>query len=145
IRRFSPAAEKTFNLLMSDVGRPLSGVRHNLIAPEDYDAASALRPPERVAPYPVEDVVREVIDTMSVSELKVRDKDGRWYLLRARPYLTLDNKIDGAVLVVVDINDLKRSEEALRRALQFDEAVMTNMGEGLYTVDTEGLVLSMNP
>jgi PAS domain S-box-containing protein len=29
--------------------------------------------------------------------------------------------------------------------LQFDEAVMRNMGEGLYTLDSEGRVTSMNP
>src|SRR5438876_2801851 len=34
---------------------------------------------------------------------------------------------------------------AVRRAVEFDEAVMKNMGEGLYTVDAQGLVTSMNP
>ena len=45
----------------------------------------------------------------------MRDKDGRWYSLRVRPYMTLDNKVDGAVLVLVDIDALKRSEQAARR------------------------------
>ncbi len=39
---------------------------------------------------------------------------------------------------------LRESREQLRQALQFDEAVMANMGEGLYTVDRNGLVMSMN-
>src|SRR5262249_44080438 len=34
---------------------------------------------------------------------------------------------------------------SLRRAKQFDDAVMENMGEGLYTVDSQGLVTFMNP
>jgi len=46
---------------------------------------------------------------------------------------------------VNDITERKRAEEALRRAVEFDQAVMTNMGEGLYTVDAQGLVTSMNP
>jgi PAS domain S-box-containing protein len=46
---------------------------------------------------------------------------------------------------ITDITERKRAEQALRRAVDFDEAVMTNMGEGLYTVDAEGLVTSMNP
>ena len=44
-----------------------------------------------------------------------------------------------------DISDRKRSEETLRRNVEFDEAVMTNMGEGLYTVDAQGLVTFVNP
>jgi PAS domain S-box-containing protein len=46
---------------------------------------------------------------------------------------------------VNDITERKRAEEALQRALAFDQAVMTSMGEGLYTVDAQGLVTSMNP
>ena len=41
--------------------------------------------------------------------------------------------------------ELHGSRERLRQALEFDEAVMTNMGEGLYTVNNEGLVTSINP
>jgi PAS domain S-box-containing protein len=41
--------------------------------------------------------------------------------------------------------DLEHAEQGLRRAKEFDEAVMTNMGEGLYTVDRDGVVTSMNP
>jgi PAS domain S-box-containing protein len=41
--------------------------------------------------------------------------------------------------------ELHASRDKLQRALEFDEAVMTNMGEGLYTVNNEGLVTSMNP
>lgn len=47
--------------------------------------------------------------------------------------------------VTRDIRELAASREALRRSLEFDEAVMKNMGEGLYTVDVQGLVTSMNP
>lgn len=40
---------------------------------------------------------------------------------------------------------LRESEGAVRAALEFRDAVTNNMGEGLYTVDAEGLVTSMNP
>jgi PAS domain S-box-containing protein len=60
---------------------------------------------------------------------------------------------EAAVLgVAVDITErqqteeaLRRGQEELRRALAFDDAVMSNMGEGLYTVDAEGRVTFMNP
>ncbi len=44
-----------------------------------------------------------------------------------------------------DITQRKEAEQALRRTLGFNEAIMMNMGEGLYTVDAEGLVTFMNP
>lgn len=40
---------------------------------------------------------------------------------------------------------MRESEGALRAALEFQYAVTNDMGEGLYTVDAEGLVTSMNP
>jgi two-component system, chemotaxis family, CheB/CheR fusion protein len=96
LRRFSAQAEKQLNLLATDVGRPLSSVRHNLDLSD------------------LEAFVGEVIATVREHEREVRDKDGRWYSLRVRPYLTVDNKVDGAVLVLVDIDELKRSEQAAR-------------------------------
>ena len=41
--------------------------------------------------------------------------------------------------------ELEQARESLHRAKQFDDAVMENMGEGLYTVDSQGLVTFMNP
>lgn len=47
--------------------------------------------------------------------------------------------------MAIDITDQKVAEDNLRRRMEFDEAIMSNMGEGLYTVDVDGLVTSMNP
>ena len=55
-------------------------------------------------------------------ECDVRDKNGRWFSLRVRPYISLDNKVDGAVLVLVEI-------DALKRALEFAEAVIETVRE----------------
>jgi two-component system CheB/CheR fusion protein len=38
----------------------------------------------------------------------VRDSAGHWYSLRIRPYVTLDNKIDGASIVLIDIDAIRR-------------------------------------
>ena len=109
IRRFTPQAEKLFNLLATDVGRPLGGIKHNLDFPD------------------LEQFIAEVIDTVSVREREVQDKDGHWYVLRVRPYLTLDNKIDGAVLMLVDINALKQTEQEISRARDFAQAVIESV------------------
>ena len=56
-------------------------------------------------------LVASVIDSLSPHEGAVRSKDGRWYSLRIRPYVTLDNKIDGASIVLVDIDALRRAPD----------------------------------
>jgi PAS domain S-box-containing protein len=60
--------------------------------------------------------------------------------------------VRGWVAVIMDISQRREMEDALRTSEQryrelseFHQAVVANMGEGLYTVDTQGLVTSANP
>ena len=126
IRRFSVPAEKQLNLMASDVGRPFSHVRHNLAVTD------------------LESFITEVIDSVRASEREVQDKDGRWFSLRLRPYMTPDNKVDGAVLVLVDINDLKRSELAIASAREYAENIIGTMREPLLVLDPHLRVESVN-
>jgi len=55
-------------------------------------------------------------------------------------------------LLHAELDERRRIEEALRQvhaqlqhAFEFDQAVMASMSEGLYTIDREGLLTSMNP
>ena len=86
IRRFTPMAEQVLNLIPSDVGRPLGDMKTNIEAPE----------------VELEQLTREVIDSVHMKELEVRDRTGRSYLLRIRPYKNQENRIDGAVLAFTD-------------------------------------------
>jgi len=61
-----------------------------------------------------------------------------------RPYLTLDNEVDGAVLVIVDINDLKRSEFAIASARDYAENIIGTMREPLLVLDPDLRVESVN-
>jgi two-component system CheB/CheR fusion protein len=105
IRRFDPQAEKQFDLLAADLGRPIGHIRHELVL------GDATQPP-----LDLEGLSAEVVSIGREQEREVRDKGGHWYSLRVRPYLTLDNKVNGAVIVLVDIDTLKRSEQALRES-----------------------------
>ena len=49
------------------------------------------------------------------------------------------------VTTSVEIISEKSSQDFLRQKAEFDDAVMSNMSEGLYTVDENGLVSYMNP
>jgi two-component system CheB/CheR fusion protein len=105
IRRFTVMAEKLFNLIGTDIGRPIGDIKLNLNVPD------------------LPRILAEVIDTMTTRELETQDRTGRWYLLRVRPYRTLDNKIDGAVILLFDIDSLKQSQGVLeRQARLLDQA-----------------------
>ena len=99
IRRFTPMAEKLFNLIPSDVGRPFSDIHPNISVTNLATLAAA------------------TIDTLSTHEQEVRDQSDRWYSLRIRPYKTTDNQIDGAVISLIDIDALKRSSMLLEFAI----------------------------
>lgn len=98
IRRFTPLAEKVFNLIPTDMGRPISDIKSNL----------------RVADLVA--LIVAVIDTLTPHEAEVQDQAGHWFLLRIRPYITLDNKIDGASVVLLDIDSIKRKAAAATAA-----------------------------
>jgi two-component system CheB/CheR fusion protein len=86
LRRATPAARGAFNILPTDIGRPLSELRPNIDVPD------------------LENILREVIETLGTRERRVTDKEGRPYSLRVRPYRTTENKIDGVVITLVDID-----------------------------------------
>ena len=53
--------------------------------------------------------LHEVIDNVATVERQVTDDEGLWYSLRVRPYQTRDNHVDGAIMTLVDIDELHRS------------------------------------
>lgn len=97
IRRFTQTAETLFHLKAADVGRPLADIRL------DFEDLPDLEP-----------VLMQVIETASNREFDVRNKSGHWYSLRLRPYRTIENTVDGAVVMLVDIDVLKRASEYIR-------------------------------
>jgi two-component system CheB/CheR fusion protein len=91
IRRLTPQAERVLNLIPSDIGRPIAVIRPNIDVPD------------------LAGLIVHVIDALAPHESQVKDIDGNWWLLRIRPYVTLDNKIDGASIVLLDVNAIKRA------------------------------------
>ena len=77
-------------------------------------------------------------------EAEVQTKTGAWYLMRIRPYRTLENVIDGAVLTFVDISERKRMEMALREAQMLAENIVDTVREPLLVLDEDLRVLSAN-
>jgi two-component system CheB/CheR fusion protein len=95
ILRFTPAVTQVINLILTDVGRPVSHIVSNLVG---Y---------ERLA----EDV-RAVLDDLVPKEVEVQTTAGNWFALRIRPYRTLENVIEGAVITFIELAWKKQAGEA---------------------------------
>ena len=91
IRRFTPIAEKVFNLIPSDIGRPFSQISPNIVSPELLS------------------MITEVIDSVTPMERTVKDTDSKAYSLRIRPYKSADNRIEGAVVALFDLEPGKKN------------------------------------
>ncbi|MBN3905980.1 MAG: PAS domain-containing protein [Nostoc sp. NMS1] len=126
VRRFTPMAQRLFNLIPADAGRPLSDIRANLNIPD------------------LEPLILEVLDTLSIKELEVQTLGGHWYNLRIRPYRTTENQIDGVVLVLIDIDVLKRSAATLEEARNYAEAIVETVQVPLIVLNSDFRVNKAN-
>ena len=126
VRWFTPMAEKAFNLIPTDAGLPIGDVNLNIDVPD------------------LEQLVVQVIETVSTKEHEVQDREGRWYSLRIRPYETLENKVDGAVLVLVEVDSLKRAEEARRESEQRFARFMEQLPGLAWIKDLDGRYVYAN-
>ncbi|MEH2121123.1 CheR family methyltransferase [Nostoc sp.] len=119
IRRFTPMGQRLFNLITADAGRPLSDIRTNLDIPD------------------LESLILDVLDTLNIKELEIQTLGGHWYNLRIRPYRTIENQIDGVVLVLIDIDVLKRSAASLEQARNYAEGIVETVQVPLIVLDSD--------
>jgi two-component system CheB/CheR fusion protein len=126
IRRFTPTAQLIFNLIPGDLERPLSDLKHKLKI-ENLEAQ-----------------ILEVIKTLNVITQEVEDDHGNWYNLSIRPYRTIDHKIDGVVLVLVDISEVKSSSEKIRASRDYAEAIVNTVRQSLLVLDQNLRVITAN-
>ncbi len=95
IRRFTPTAKNLFNLIPSDVGRPIGDLAMRFNDPDLQDDSS------------------RVMDTLHVSSKEVETHEGRWYIRRILPFRTQDKRVDGLVLTFSDVTDIKEKEKTI--------------------------------
>jgi len=96
VRRFTPPAGSLLGLMNTDVGRPIPRLKFNLDLPW------------------LEQVMLDVIRDAHRQQYDVEDKNSeRRYRFRLSPYKTLDNRIDGVVLSVIEIEELEKGEGAV--------------------------------
>lgn len=128
ITRFTPTTTQLIKLIPSDLGRPVGDIVSNLV---NYTQL-------------IEDV-EAVLKTLVPHEQEVQTEQGTWYLMRIGPYRTLDNVIEGVVITFVDISGRKQSEDALRAARVFADAVVDTVREPLLVLNDKLCLVSANP
>jgi two-component system CheB/CheR fusion protein len=107
------------------VGRPLNDLRPNVLVPE------------------FEQLVAEVLRSLTPREVEAQDRQGRWHSLRVRPYRTLDNKIEGVILALVDIDDFKKMVIE-KQGREFAEAVVATVRQPLLVLGGDLRVKTAN-
>lgn len=127
IARFTPATTEVINLIQTDVGRPVAHIVSNLVG---YDRL-------------VEDV-KDVLATLSSRETEVQTKAGDWYLLRIRPYRTLENVIEGAVITFVNVTQHKRIETSWLNAKELSDGIVATVRESLLVLDEDLRIVQAN-
>lgn len=97
LMKFSPGTIKLINLRESDIGRPLSNISTNI----KFETISR--------------DIKEVIDKGITITKEIESEEGRWYQTVTMPYITGDNKRNGAMITFNDVTDLKQTELELDR------------------------------
>jgi two-component system CheB/CheR fusion protein len=109
IRRLTTSAERLFGFQPGDIGRPIVDIQMRLSMDD------------------LEPRVRRVLETLNPEETELQDRQGCWHVLHVRPYRTGDNRIEGAVLVLVDIDQTRRAQIAADLARKFAESVVESV------------------
>jgi PAS domain S-box len=126
IRRLTPNADKLLKAAPSDIGRAVSDIRLN-IRVSDLEA-----------------IIGKVLDTLQPAEREVQDLTGHWHTLHVLPYRTQDNKIEGAVLALQDIDAIKSANEQLRKSSEFFRGIIDTVREPLLVLDSTLRIMAAN-
>jgi two-component system CheB/CheR fusion protein len=123
IRSYTPMMTKLFHLREGDKGRPITEISPSIAYPElKADVARVLR-------------------DLTVTERTLSGADSApTFLLRMRPYLTIDNVVDGVVLTFVDITQGQRlNNEHARLA-----SIVNSSRDAIFGFSLEDRITSLN-
>lgn len=124
--RFTPRMQETFNLLPADLGRPISDITHKL----RYE--SLIADAERV------------LDRLVPIEREIETEEDRSLLVRIAPYRTLDDKIVGVVVTLIDVTQIKHAQAEVRAGTQRYRTLFELVPVAVYTTDADGVIQEFN-
>lgn len=117
IRMFTPPMADLFNIAEMDVGRTITDFTHRL----RYDS--------------LEDDAQRVLRELVPAESEVQSRDGRWFMMRLRPYRTVEDRIDGIVLTFIDISGRRETERELSESRERYALLFNSIDEGFCVID----------
>jgi two-component system CheB/CheR fusion protein len=126
VRRMTPLAQKLLGLELPDIGRKIGDLDLNMVLP---DLAT---------------VVTEVLQTRRAIQREVQDRSGRWFSLSVRPCQSTGDSINGAVLTLIDIDALKRSEDEVKAARGLTQTVVDRVSNPLVVLNSDLRVQAVN-
>ncbi len=119
VRRYTPAAERFLNAVPADVGRVIFDVHYSVDVPK------------------LKVMLIDAIQTLAVQQTSAQSRDGRWYSVMVRPYRTLDDRIDGAVVTFIDVDDVTHALAKAEQARDFAEGIVETVQHPLLVLDNE--------
>jgi len=119
IKMFTPPVVDVFNITSFDIGRVLTDFTHKLNYPTLADEA------------------RGVVDNLVPVEREVQGSNGRFYVLRMRPFRTVEHRIEGVVLTFMDVTARLSMEAALSRSEQQFRALVRASSQVLYRMSAD--------
>ena len=126
IRQFTPPMQRLLSVRQSDMGRSINEIRPQLDIND------------------LEPILNEVLESLGTCEMEVQDKQGRWHLLRVHPYCTSENKIEGLVVLLLDIDLLRRSRQQLVDARDFASSVVESVPVPIVVLNEDCAVRTAN-
>ena len=128
IRQFSPRAAENYSLQPSDIGRQIAEL--DLRIPNSELSSRILK----------------VIDSQQAFVREMTEVHGRWISLEIRPFRMSEQKLNGVMILLIDIHNLKEREQQVIEARDFAVGIVELLHEslGVLVLDPRFRVLQAN-
>lgn len=119
IRMFTPRIADLFNITEADIGRNITDFTHRLT----YDGMTV--------------DANSVLRDLAPLEHEIATHDGRWLMMRLRPYRTIDDRIDGIVLTFIDVTDRREAVARMQESEERFRALVSATSDAVYRMSAD--------
>jgi PAS domain S-box-containing protein len=124
IKLYTLSAGQLYELIATDIGRPLAHLTPKFTDPDLIKDAAA------------------VLQGGGPGEQEVQANDGKWYARRITPYYTADQRIDGVVVTFADVTEPKETTAATLASLA---TIVESSADAIFSRDLNGITRTWNP
>lgn len=124
IRFFTPATKTLFNIITTDIGRPLGDLTHR---------------------FRDDDMLRDATSVLTTSAPKRREieaDNGSWYIRSILPYRSDAPHVDGVVVTFAGISEIKAAQAEIQSARSYSDSIIATIGQPLVVLDADLRVIS---